>query len=803
MRTRFTILVLFLICLSLVSEGAPSKGIVRGIVKNSENGAIDFSTVMFVSVADSTVMLGAITDEKGAFSLSVPEGRYKFEVSYLGYDNHQSEVSVTAATETDLGVVVLKPGDLVVEDVVVKGKAITRRADGYVMNLSGSKIAEGRTTLEALRYAPGVLIDKDNGVTINGRSGTQVMINDRIISMSTEELSNYLSTINAEDVKSIEIVNVAGSSSDASVTGGILKIVLKKQALEGVQGTVSMSLAGNDTLFMKANPSVSVNYMKGKFRTYLSAGYNYGSGSPWQTQRGTEVTNYDNGTFLFADIASSNVSKNINGRAGIMYDIDAKQTVGADFDVYTNRSTAKFLSTSLQTGVIPPIRMQSNYELMSAGNNFNLSLNYKILLDTLGSQLLLVGDYHRTSSNSNGNQWMNNYTEGTTPIPVYQVDSMVRMNDYFTARADYTKYFGSKTKLEAGAKYSYANMDNDISYYDKVGGDWVYNPSISDSNTYTEGIAALYAIFSASLGDLDLSAGLRIENTDVRPTSYTNPDAVEKQNYTDFFPSAAVSYAINKESGYLLNLNYRRTINRPSFSALNPFRVPLNSYSYVVGNPKLKPSYSNSIDFTATLANKYAITAGWFERKGAINQYILEDPENPGIVLYKNLNGDNISNFSLSASVPIDVTKWWRMSLSVNGIYGTTRHEDYSKELFYAYCQANNYFTLPKDWGIELNGNYMSGALSANYTIGSLWELSSSLKKGFFDNKFIVLLNFSDMFLSDFNNLSVESKTFTKEITMYNATRCLTLTLRYNFKAGKDFKVKNVIKGNSEDSSRY
>jgi PAS domain-containing protein len=147
--------------------------------------------------------------------------------------------------------------------------------------------------------------------------------------------------------------------------------------------------------------------------------------------------------------------------------------------------------------------------------------------------------------------------------------------------------------------------------WDSAGEIWNIRPDDSSITDYTENIAALYAIYSGTLGKLSLSAGLRGEYTFVNPRyrkftaagSETDEDG-KRQDYFDLFPNVNLSYPLNESYSNTLVLAYSRRISRPDFSYLSPFRNQLSEYSQIAGNPDLRAMYSNDLSLTGVLAYK-------------------------------------------------------------------------------------------------------------------------------------------------------------------------------------------------------
>ena len=333
---------------------------------------------------------------------------------------------------------------------------------------------------------------------------------------------------------------------------------------------------------------------------------------------------------------------------------------------------------------------------------------------------------------------------------------------------------------------------------------WSHRADYSDDYRYREGVAAAYATASANLGRWSMMAGLRVENTDIRPKSLKQ-DESHHRNYTDLFPSASVSYAINPQKQYVVALNYRRSISRPGFGMLNTNRLVVDNVTVSVGNPYLKPSYSENLTLSFTLAGKYMFTGNYSYRNNAFQRISLPDPNEPDVILLTYRNFANESMFVVNTYLPFTPFKWWDISLS--GTTGPMSADvlGVKRTRWFYQASANTIFSLPKKWTIELNGNCFGNALQGNWWLRDpVVSLNGSLKKSFLDGKLSLVLNVNNIVSTKFNVI-IDDADFGKRAVSMNSwnSRRYGITLRYNFKAGKEFNAAHVVKGNAEDAGRF
>ncbi|MDE7134790.1 MAG: outer membrane beta-barrel family protein, partial [Rikenellaceae bacterium] len=573
------------------------------------------------------------------------------------------------------------------------------------------------------------------------QGGVMVMINDRVMTMSSTDLLNYLESINAEDVKSIDVVRSAGAKYDASASGAVLKINLRNRSkVEGVFGTVSMNYRRTDTLTTLVMPSVWVNAMYGKLS--LSTGFTYARRQYSQFLRQYSCFR-QLGDTINSESVLNNGQHSYNYTLRGVYNIDERNSVGVDYDFRRSPSDEDNFSSSVgygrSYGDLMNYATTKSLSPSDLSKTHDLSVNYRRTLDSLGSDLLLVADYHRSNS------WETNISELMQQLDAVKVLDYVKSasllkNDFYTARIDVTKRFNTKWSLSYGAKYSYSKMSSVFEYYSsEQGTEWVYDDVYSDDYRYREGIAAAYASATGRVGRLNIMAGLRVENTDLRPTSLKQSEN-HHNNYTDFFPSASLSYLLTAKGDYVAAMSYRRSIRRPGFAMLNPRRQPIDNISVAVGNPYLKPSYSNNVSLNFTLAGRYMLTAAYEGDKDLFAQVAVIDENNPEIVMYKNDNIDKQDILIFNAYLPFNPFKWWNFNISGgSGLMQSTFMGRERSKWFYR-GMANMTFLLPKKWIVEMSGWCAGNMIQGNIVVDRpVASMDASVKKTFLDGKLTLM----------------------------------------------------------------
>ena len=267
-------LIFLIVILALAAANAFAARIypAEGRVVDEQGQAVEYATVVLLKGSDQVA--GMATDDTGRFVLKVPSGEYTLSVQYLGFDPVVRQVRVEE--NNDLGEIVMKSSTTRIEGVVVKAQLIRREADRFVVDVANAPAAIGKDGIELLERAPGVWID-DEKISINGKSGSKVYVNDRELRMEPEQLLTYLRSLRAEEIQKIEVVPTTGADYDADSSGGIIRITLRKRRENGLDGSLSMRTTQNGRHHFYT-PSGNINIHTGRLDLYASAWADLGKG---------------------------------------------------------------------------------------------------------------------------------------------------------------------------------------------------------------------------------------------------------------------------------------------------------------------------------------------------------------------------------------------------------------------------------------------------------------------------------------------------------------------------------------------
>lgn len=758
-----------------------------GRVVDEQGNAVEYATVVLLKGSEQVA--GRTTDARGRFELKAAPGNYTLQIQFLGFDPIKKAVRVEL--DNDLGDFVMRSSATDIEGVVVKAQLVRREADRFVVDVANAPAAIGKDGIELLERAPGVWIDGEK-ISINGKSGSKVYINDRELRMEPEQLLTYLRSLRAEEIQKIEVVPTTGADYDADSAGGAIRITLRKRRENGIDGSVSFNTSQAE-IVNKYNPSANINIHSGRTDFYASAWGSFG-GDKTTTDEQTRYDAADKALNAHSEMKGRN--RSFGASAGTVFEINPRHSVGAEFEYWRNRDGEPNDSyTDFRNGGTVT-RTDSYFDKLDRRNNYSATFNYIWKIDTLGSTLKLLADYTRRENDTRNDNTSRITTPGGVLDSVYR-DNSVSLYNITTATLALEKNFSPRWSLKAGAKYTYNDMHNNALYEYRKGDAWLRNEQQSFTIDYTENIAAAYAIASAKLGDWSLVAGLRGEYT------HTTGKSVG-QDYFSLFPNANVSYSFSREKGWSLIAQYARTIERPRFWSLNPQRMQISDYTYQTGNPSLDPAFRHDVSLTLVMAHKYTLTGGVQLVDDEIQQTMRADPENPDLLQLAWINYDRTKNYYVSVNLPFQPAKWWQLNANFTYMRHGERVEQHGAETFYnwAFGSISTTFTLPAKFYIDLSYNYQSRIDLGNCWVEPDHRLQAGIKKRFGD-RFTASFSVQNL-LDQGQVIGARGDGFVRTVNARQtwSNRSYRIGVTWNFKSGKAFKRKAVEAGSEAEKSR-
>jgi outer membrane receptor protein involved in Fe transport len=751
------LMAVFMICLSIPTN---AQKIISGRVLNKENKPIEFATVILKK--DSTVISNCFTDSVGFYKLKVEKlAVYEIQFSYLN-TKYKSIVDLTKDTTINI---TLSEDNTQLNEVTVisKSPTVERKIDRIIFNPNNLISTSGDNAYETIKKAPAVFADETGNISIRGLSGAGVMINGRLLQLSSEQIMDYLKSIASDEILRIEVITNPSSKYDAEGLSGLLNIVLKKSKKIGLNG--NSTIFYEQTTYPKYGGNIDINYRTDKIN--LFGGTSLRDGKYFQNENIDNIYNRNILPYYYYEKGNRNRKQISNfNKLGLDYTINKNHVIGVRFEhSYTSKKGNQTNNSTFQKyNLAVDSLYNTSIDLDNYNNDISANLNYTATLDTAGQSITFDFDYSNfyqpLLSASTSTKRYNSLYQSLGKDIIFKNEASQKIN-IFSAKTDYSKQLSKTIWLETGIKYYFLKTDNNLKFYNFISNTYLIDNLKSSTFNYQESNLAFYANLYKQFNDKwSIQIGGRNENTFLKGSSTNNTVVNLKPNYSKIFPTLFIQY--NKNDNNQFSLNYTKRINRPDYSNLNPFRYYTNPNSYIEGNPFLQPAITNSIDFSYTFKQKYFINAFLYLTDGQITQVPVLDP-NTNSYKYLSVNLDKSYNTGINTYLPFQIKKWWQTALSItvgfNGINSLINNSKYNYNNFNFQVITNNQFTLSqksKFFG-ELNFIYQpKGSTQGLFILGKLVDLSFGVKKVFKDKKSALSLNVTDVFNAAYITATVD-----------------------------------------------
>lgn len=752
MNLKLTFTIAGIVVASLSSSAqTTSKSIISGFVNESNNKTLANVTVSLLKATDSSLVKAALSADDGSFEIAAANsGKFLLSYESLGFEkNYSSVFEIAAGKNYKARTVTLKQATKRLQDVTVTSKKpmIEIKADKTIFNVEGSINATGSNALELLQKSPGIQVDNNDNISMKGKTGTKIYIDGKPTQLDSKNLAEYLKGINSNDIEAIEMISNPSAKYDASGNAGIINIKLKKNKKYGTNGSVTAGLIQGIT--PRGNASVNLNYRNKKVNLFSNV-----SGSIGQYENTQNLYRIQSDTLFDQRSAQNSDRKNINIKAGADFFINKKNTFGimatTNFgnEVWNSESNTPISYT--QTGQYVKTLTAFN-SIPGNRNNADFNINYKYA-DTSGREVNFDADYGSFRGRSTSYQ-PNYFYDGNMNLlgsAIYKNNTPINI-DIYSAKIDAEQNLW-KGKFGYGIKFSYVKTQNTFDFYDVLNGHDIIDLPRSNSFVYKENVNAAYINYQRQLNSKwSLQAGLRAEQTNstgilTRADGLTQNDDSVKRSYTNLFPSAALTWTINKKN--TLNLTYSRRIDRPSYQDLNPFENKLDELTYEKGNAFLRPQYTDNIELTHTFMGTINTTIGYSHVKDYATQVLDTTNKNATYVQQQNLATEQIISFNIGSSLPIK--KWWNgyanfwyNYLLFDGEFNN-KNVSLTIPMYGAYLQQS--FTLGKEYTAEMSGWFNGpGIWGATGITKAQGSLDIGVQKQLFKKKATIKLTATDV----------------------------------------------------------
>lgn len=800
-KPYYTILFLLFSITSIVAQ----KGAVKGIVVDSKNlQTIEYTSVALLSTIDNSVVAGEVTKKNGTFIIpNIQEGKYKIKIYSVGYDiQYLNNIQVENNQVINLDTLQLLRSNQTLEEVIIKGvkKNSYNKINKQQYKAEQFETAKGGTANDIIKNLPSITVNGQGEISLRGSNGFMVLINGKPV---LTDAQTVLSQLPANTIENIELITAPSAKYDPDGKGGIINIVTKKGATNGIalSSNLSGGLPSTDDFNNLEKPKrfggdVTFNYRNKKFDITISGNYlrndvngfregdvftknfinNTITRFPSKGERSFDKYNYGTKT-----AASYTANKNDVFNFGFFI---GKKFQARRADIVYNNSTSDLTSDALINQ-----NAYFNSNVQTKEGTFTLTnLDYT---HTFSNKSNLTTSLLYENANLYGTTINKNLDLATKSIVLQEVNNPYKNPiDGFRFKLDYAIAIGSG-KLESGYQYRFDQQNGKFDYFVTPISAQPDAANFRGSTKSVNHSNGFYSQYSSKKNKLDYTTGLRYEYStrEVILSTDTNPHVL---NLSNLFPSANLLYTFN--NFWNAKFGYSKRVQRNNNFELNPIPEREHSETLEQGDPDLKPQFVDLVEFGINHT---------FKKGSLFSTLYYQNIKNP-IQRVNSVYADTILNrvftnaekarlFGLEFGTNLKPLKSFSIYLGGNlynykitgklNILGITSNVDNSNWVYS--LNANSTLNLDKTTSITANVNYTSSKPTAQGEDSRFLSPNLSVKKTILDGNGTIGLQWQNI---NFGNMDSNQQRITTYGTDFYTTtnysyetNVLLLNFSYNF----------------------
>jgi len=792
---------------------AQNSGAISGKITDEKGKKLNNLIITLLQSDAKTIEKTTLTDESGSFEfLSLPLSNYYISITSEAYSYTSNAITIDAQNSNiELPIISLKKIEVTqLSEVKIEKKIpfVTQKADRTIVNPDALISNTGGNALDALSKSPGVMIDENGNIRLRGKSGVLVLIDDKPTYLTGSELENYLKSLPTSAIKQIELMTNPPAKYEASGSAGVINIITKRGKLKGLNGNLNLNFGQGK--YARTMNNLNLNYNTSKFAFFSNLSYTEAQSyhdltikRQFKNEDGTPKSSFEQNTYLKA------YKKTYNARIGVDYYLSEKSTIGISTKGLFNQDIRpRFNYATVRNANANPT------EIITADNkettdfkNGSVTLNFR---HQFKPEQLFTTDFDYVVYSSQIDQLYKNDTFTAAGVNIYndtQNGNLPSDIKIYAFKSDYTMPLKKGAKLDFGGKISYTKTDNNAIYTKTLNNVTSPNYDLSNHFFYDETITAAYVNYSKSFQKIDIQAGLRFEDTQLKGKQLGNPEKTYsefKNNYNSFFPTVYVSYKIDSLATKTINLSYGKRVDRPFYRDLNPFSSPLDQRTFYEGNPYLKPTFGHNFSLSYNYTELLSTTFTYGYTKDAISETIEIKDE----IYYSRPNNIGKANqFTLSLQSKFKPAEWLTTTLYTEVNYSEYKSQLYTQPLdvngTYWFINANNSIQFSKKWSGEISGQYITNVNDTQFTVGDYGFVSFGCQKKILNDMGTLKLNVSDVFHTNqirgrINNLE------NTDANWYGPrdTQIVTIGFSYRFGKNNNSKAKYNSTGSEAEQNR-
>lgn len=781
-RFRNLMTLLFLFTGLLVWANNDRNGQVAGSVQDVEGHGLPFVSIEIYSKGEvQDLISGGMTDENGNFLIEqVPYGTYEMVLMAVGFADKVQDITVDQP-KVDLGKIILGSEIVALEgaNIVAEVSQYRTEIDKRVVDVGKDLISAGADAAAVLNNIPSVSVDQQTGeLSLRGNENVKVMVDGKPSNVPAAQL---LKQLPSNSIAKVEIITNPSAKYDPEGNSGIINIITHKNKRQGYNVGLDLGFTQGDN--SRHNGSINANVNTGSFNFFGNYNANLG-----KNRFHGNVQNFETLLDQSFDITDENNSQVF--KLGFDWFISEKTAL----TLYTNQFFYK--GNGFASANVFENSTNTLYENLSDSEgdykNGDYSLNFKQDFGKEDHNIVLDAIYSKSDSEDTRNYW------NSFPEDIYD-ELREGANNNTRINLDYTNQIIDGGKIEGGIQFRQEQTESNIistqtlTTFDDPPMEFSPNADFD----FTRNIYSAYGNYGQKFGKFAMQLGVRVEQVDEKADYFVEPtgEGIYEKDYVEFYPSAFFTYDITERGQ--LSLNYSRRVDRPSIGQLTPVPEWRTATMLSIGNPELKPQFTNSYEMGYLQRFKGgSLNATVFYRRvnDMIFRYLERDENDPNLINQRYINYDESDSYGLELSANYKPIKWWSFNASFdvfsNKFY--LNNEDLEvKEVTGTpwNFRINNTITLTQNLSLQNFFMYRGKFKFVQGEMQPMWRFDLGARYTFMDRKATFSVRVSDIFKTFHAEAHIDNPT--PGIGKFNwESQTLYVGFSYNF--GGDVRKRNI-----------
>jgi len=765
--------------------GNVSKLKLTGIVVDKETQEpLEYATISLINKRFPERIQGGITDAKGNFNLEVFPGQYTISIEYIGFDKINIENKVLRENE-DLGLIELEIAAETLQEVELVGERteVEIRLDKRIYNVGKDITVRGGSVADVLDNVPSVSVDVEGNIALRGNENVRILINGKPSGLVGLSGPQGLRSLPAESIEKVEVVTSPSARYEASGTAGILNIILKKEELEGFNGSFILN-GGFPTTY---GGNATLNWRTKKLNLFSTTSLRNSE------SRGGgifESENFNPVRFVNEDRDYQRFRNSIFFNLGAEYFFNDKTslTVSGFVRKSNNESNNTTEIENLNASGLVIDRFGRYQFEEEVDNSQQFTANFTKKFDDKGHELII--EFQTEASGEDESDLAENTSTFNQESETLEDQSRTLL------QMDYVWPVNENTQFELGYRGNFSTQETEYNVFDLLESGRTPNVQLTNFLGFTQNVNAAYTQFGQKIEQFSYLMGLRMEKTHIEIDQRTS-NIYKEKDYTDWFPTLNLSFEFSEKEN--ITLGYSRRIRRPRSWSLNPFRSLTSLTFFREGNPDLDPSYSNLYDlgylkrwdkFTFNGSIYYQKATQVIERITEATGELVVVSEDPLVELpqFRSTSINLSENARTGTEFTLTYTPKRRVRISGNfNIFNSETIGSYKgvaldREIISWFARLNSSFPIPFGINTQFNGFYFGPRANAQTESKGVVTFSGALNKPLFNDKATLSFRVSDILNSSKRKSTTETADFRNytEFQWRQPTYIFTFTYRIN-----------------------